>query len=92
MKEKFLKYLGKIGYKQTTPSGNPSTAYDYANRVDKIRIIENITWQDLSENIKKYLEIYDKGGLKENEGKKSHNAVINALKRFSEFSETIHSV
>lgn len=73
------------GYKEWTPSGNPSTVYDYVKRIDKICEGENISWPQLAKDISKYLELYEIGGIKGELGKKSHNAVINALRRFSEF-------
>lgn len=85
MKKQFEEYLINNGYKQTTPSGNPSTVYDYIKRIDKICEWEDITWQQLANNSQMYLMQYDIGGTKEDLGKKSHNAVINALRRFSEF-------
>ena len=36
MLEKFMKYLIQQGYSEYTPSGNPSTVYDYAKRIQKI--------------------------------------------------------
>lgn len=85
MKVKFEEYLIINGYKQRTPSGNPSTVYDYIKRIDKICEWENITWEQLADSIHIILTQYDIGGKKENLGKKSHNAVINALRRYSEF-------
>ena len=85
MKKQFEEYLISKGYKQTTPSGQPSTVYDYIKRIDKICEWENMTWVQLSNNVQKILSLYDVGGDKENYGKVSHNAVINALRRFSEF-------
>lgn len=85
MKKQFEEYLISKGYKQTTPSGNPSTVYDYIKRVDKICQWEDVSWQQLANDIDEILPQYDIGGKKEDLGKKSHNAVINALRRFSEF-------
>lgn len=85
MKKQFEEYLISKGYKQTTPSGNPSTVYDYVKRINNICKWENITWEELANNIQVYLPQYDIGGKKEDLGKKSHNAVINDLRRFSEF-------
>lgn len=85
MEEEFKKYLIENGYKEWTPSGNPSTVYDYTKRIDKICEWESISWEQLANDVQKYLEQYEIGGIKENLGKKSHNAVINALRRFSEF-------
>ena len=36
IKKQFERYLISKGYSQTTPSGNPSTVYDYIKRIDKI--------------------------------------------------------
>jgi len=85
MKEEFKKYLIENGYKEWTPSGNPSTVYDYIKRIDKICEWESIFWGELASGVKKYLEQYEVGGIKEDLGKRLHNAVINALRRFSEF-------
>lgn len=44
-----------------------------------------MTWGQLADNIQDVLPQYNMGGLKEELGNRSHKAVINALKRFSEF-------
>lgn len=85
MKKQFEKFLINQGYKQTTPSGNPSTVYDYIKRVEKVCEWENFTWFQLAENIDKIVRLYDVGGAKASRGNLSHRAVINALKRFREF-------
>ena len=85
MKKEFENYLILQGYSLTTPSGNPSTVYDYIKRIDKVCIWENCTWETLATNISNIVRVYDIGGLKENLGNLSHRAVINALKRFRDF-------
>lgn len=85
MKQQFKDYLIKQGYSVTTPTGNPSTVYDYAKRIDKVCEWENLTWSGLAQNINAIVAQYDMGGTKEDLGLKSKSAVINALKRFSEF-------
>jgi hypothetical protein len=85
MKEQFVEYLVKQGYSVHTPSGHPSTVYDYAKRIDKVCEWENTTWFGLAKNISSIVDLYDVGGSKEDLGRKSHSAVINAIKRFSEF-------
>ncbi|HZJ99217.1 MAG TPA: hypothetical protein VFC79_04395 [Tissierellaceae bacterium] len=84
MKEVFRKYLIKNGYKEWTPSGNPSTVYDYINRIDKICEWENISWEQLANDVQVYLEQYEPDGIKADLGRTSHSAVVNALRRFSE--------
>jgi hypothetical protein len=87
MLENFKIYLIKQGYSEITPSGNPSTVYDYTKRVDKICKREKITIKQLAENINAYVEKYDTYGSEEEFGKRSHNAFINALKRFEDFTK-----
>lgn len=85
MKERFRRFLIDAGYKETTPSGNPSTVYDYIKRIDKVCEWERESWETLAEHIEVVVVMYDVGGPKEELGKKSHSAVINALRRFQEF-------
>ncbi len=85
MKNKFELYLINQGYKQTTPSGRPSTVYDYIKRIDSVCIQENESWASLAQKIDFIVQAYDKGGCKEDLGQKSHRAVINSLKRYAEF-------
>lgn len=84
-KSSFRQYLINRGYSQVTPSGNPSTVYDYIKRIDKVCERERINWQSLSIQIKQVGPKYDIGGTEEAFGHKSHDAVINALRRFYEF-------
>ena len=82
----FEKYLIEQGYKVTTPSGNPSTVYDYIKRIDKIIEWENLySWDELATNISKYVKLYGIGGVKQAYGQKSHAAVINALLAFQRY-------
>jgi len=85
MQTQFEVYLTQRGYTVTTPSGNPSTVYAYTKTVSKVCEWENTTWEGLADNIARIVAIYDVGGEKEEYGRKSHNAVISALKRFQEF-------
>ncbi|WP_418894713.1 hypothetical protein [Limibacterium fermenti] len=89
MLDKFKKYLIEKGYKLTTPSGNPSTVYDYVNRVRQVCNRENISEETLAQNINLYVKKYDINGQEAEFGKQSHYSVINALKRFEEFTETL---
>jgi len=89
MLENFKAYLIEQGYSTITPSGNPSTVYDYMRRVEKIRERENITLKELSENISFYVEKYGPTGKESEFGKRSHNSFINGLKRFEDFLNTM---
>lgn len=80
----------KKGYSVTTPSGNPSTVYDYAKRINKVCKWENISLMVLADNIASIITLYDIGGAKEEYGLKSNSAVINALRRFQEFLAVHH--
>lgn len=91
MLDKFEKYLVKQGYSQFKPSGHPSTTYDYSkSRIPKICEREGISVEQLAGNIRHYVEKYGDGGSESKFGKKSHNAFINALRRFEEFVNSIH--
>ncbi len=89
LKEEFYTYLKEKGYKEYTPSGNKSTLYDYLGRIERICKDEGITWNELLKQINKFVQDYDKNGVKSELGEKSHRAVINALKRYQEFSRML---
>jgi hypothetical protein len=78
-------YLIEKGYSKLTPSGHPSTVYDYGKRVNTICEKEAISINYLSENIDFYVSKYDDFGSEAEFGNKSHRAYINALKRFRDF-------
>ena len=82
MLEKFKTYLIRRGYKEFTPTGKPSTAYDYTKRVNKICSREAITVEYLAENISFYIDKYGPTGNDSAFGKRSNNSFINALRRF----------
>jgi hypothetical protein len=90
MLDRFKEYLVEKDYKSTTPSGNPSTVYDYAKRVQRVCNRENISERKLAEDISLYVEKYDINGQEAEYGKRSHNAVISALKRYEEFTKTLN--
>ena len=83
--ENFKTYLIKQVYSERTPSGNPSTVYDYGKRVENILERERISILKLAENIDFYVRKYDIDGIEAEYGNKSHRAIINALKRFQDF-------
>lgn len=85
MLESFKRYLIEQGYSENTPSGNPSTVYDYGKRIEKICEREGISIKQLADNIGVYVKRYDTFGSEVEFGKRSHNAFISALKRFEEF-------
>lgn len=85
MIEKFKAYLIKQGYSELTPSGKPSTVYDYAKRILKICEREGVTINQLAENINHYVDKYGEFGVEYEFGKRSNNAFISALKRYEEF-------
>ncbi|MGN0997623.1 MAG: hypothetical protein ACI4PG_12005, partial [Candidatus Ventricola sp.] len=74
------------GYSEYTPSGNPSTVYDYILRVDHILRWEGLTWDSLPQRIRDVVRLYEPGGPKEAAGRKSHSAYINALRAFERFT------
>jgi len=90
MLDSFENYLIKKGYSQYTPSGHRSTTYDYAKvRIPKICKKEQISVEQLANNINYYVRKYDFGGSESAFGNKSHRAFINAIKRFEEFLDSL---
>lgn len=85
MLKKFELYLIGKGYSHTTPSGNPSTVYDYQKRLQHVCKWEGITLNELATKINEFVFDYDSTGEKSYLGDKSHRAVINALKQFQLF-------
>ena len=91
LKVEFEQYLIKKGYSVITPSGKPSTVYDYINRIDKVIAREHLySWDELAKNISKYVSQYDIGGIKQAYGQQSHAAVINALRAFQRFMNSVN--
>lgn len=87
---RFELYLESEGYSVVTPKGLPSTTYDYAHsRIPFVLREERISIHTLMNEIDLYVKMYDLRGLKSSIGNKSHRAVINALKRFQEFIQSI---
>lgn len=85
MLEDFKDYLIGQAYSEFTPSGKPSTVYDYMKRVEEICEREGVTTKQLSKNISLYVKKYGPTGNEAEFGKRSHNAYISALKKFEDF-------
>lgn len=85
MLENFKNYLVGQGYSEFTPSGKPSTVYDYMKRIEKICNRESITTKRLADNICFYVYKYGPTGNEAEFGRKSHNAFISALRKFEDF-------
>ena len=84
--EKFKDYLINKGYSSSKPSApTRSTVNDYCYWIARICRDEDISINELSININKYISMYDKGGPKEKVGNKSHSTLMNALRRFKEY-------
>lgn len=84
---KFKKFLIGKGYKQTTPSGNPSTVYDYLKRIHKISEAYNFNIYEIEDiaKLEKIKRELDKDGINQDLGNRSHRAVYNAMARYCEF-------
>ncbi|MBG9378533.1 hypothetical protein I5907_20020 [Panacibacter sp. DH6] len=85
MFERFQNYLIEQGYSLRTPLGKPSTVFDYSNRIQTICDRENVSINQLADNIAHFIQKYDAFGLEAEFGRRSHSAYINALRRFEEF-------
>ena len=66
-----------------TPSGKPSTVYDYMKRVDAVCAHEGVTWDHLAANAITYASKYEIGGVEEEFGNRSHNSVRAAMRHFA---------
>ena len=86
--DNFKNYLREKGYAEFTLSGNRSTVYDYAGRIEKVCKIERMSLEKLSDNIDRLCKEYDYNGSKENLGMISHRAVINALRAYRDFCKS----
>lgn len=87
MKKQFREFLVSEGYSERTPSGNKSTVDDYCLRVERILQWEGVSWNESKRKILILEQKYDVGGIKEDVGKKSHGAYINALRAYKRFCE-----
>jgi hypothetical protein len=76
-KDEFIKHLSDNGCK-------PSTAKDYAGRIEKIINNEGVTVQELSARIDQWIEEY-KTGIYASKNKTSHYAWSSALIKFKNF-------
>lgn len=86
LREQFYQYLVKKGFSDRTPTGNQSTTYDYPKRIERVCKEESLSWERLLTGIDEIVVKYDKGGVKEELGKQSKSAVINALKQYQLFA------
>lgn len=82
----FEEYLIAKGYSRTTPKGKPSTAYNYASRVNAILTSEHagVRATDIT-YIRGLVRLYDTGGAKADVGSRSNRANINALKQYLQY-------
>ena len=63
----------------------PNTSEDYKSRIERLCRKEKMTLEHLVKNITLIMPDYEKNGKKSNYGKRSHDTVINALRRFKTF-------
>lgn len=83
--DEFEIYLIKNGYSQYSPSGRPSTVYEYLNSLKNVCLRENISLNKLVNTIRETVRKYDFGGSEYEYGIKGNKTVINALKAFERF-------
>ena len=79
LKEDFKTYLAESGYE-------PTVAYAYPRAIGIVCAEEYVNWKTLLQNINKIIPLYDKDGAKEDIGNYQKKTVINALKRYRDFS------
>ena len=83
--EGYRLFLIEQGYKEFTPSHLPSTVPQYVKAITDILRIEDISVQQLANNINSIIHDYNIGGIKEALGKRGHNTWISALRKFSDY-------
>ncbi len=82
----FNMYLREKGCSEESKKGNPSTVYDYPNRIDRICKREGYSnWDDFGDHIFEIIKKYDENGCEAEYGKQSDGSNLNALKLFLEF-------
>lgn len=85
MLEKFRTFLIGQEYSEVTPSGKPSTVYDYEKRIKRICERENVSINEFANNIEYYVDQYGPDGKDADFGRKSHNAYISAIRKYAEY-------
>lgn len=89
MKLKFKSWLLTKGYSATTGGNKPSTVYDYLRGISYVCKMENITIENLADNIYQICPAYQKGGIHEVRGRQISRSVRASLVQFLNFvSET----
>lgn len=82
----YKQWLKKLGYKEFTPSGLPSTIYSYVCAIKKVMKREGIqNWSQLADQIGRLVFDYGEFGKHSEYGKQSNSTVINALERFKDY-------
>ena len=85
-KEKFINWLKIEHYKDWTMNGYKSTIFQYVYAIESVMKNEGIeSFSELTEHIQRLIREYSYFGPKKDFGEKSHNTVINGLKRFMDF-------
>lgn len=87
IKELFKIYLINAGLAVVTPSGLPSTVFDYMDKIEKVIYYERYRygWKEVVINIEQLVIDYDWGGRKQDFGKIKGSIVLPALKKFNQF-------
>lgn len=66
-----------------------NTVHSYCSWIIKICRKEKISLLELAKNINNFVLKHDIGGPEESYGNKGHRSVINALKKYSDFSNSL---
>lgn len=88
MYDSFYNFLVSKKYSEYTATGNKGTVYSYCRAIESVLKKEGITWETLTNRIDQTVKKYDRGGIYEEFGNKSHRTVINALKAFQLFCKS----
>ena len=91
IQKSFEEFLVDADYTEYTPKGAESTVYTYSKSVGEVAAKEGLSWAMLVDEIGKIVPKYDVGGAEEAFGAKSHSTVINALRCFEDFANSLSS-
>lgn len=79
IKKAYKTFLIKRGHTQ-------NVANSYASGITTVLKWEHLTWEELLQKITDIRQQYEPGNAKEDLGKHNHSTVLNALRRFNEFT------
>ena len=85
MQNTYTTWLQNQGYSLLTPSGRPSSIYDYLRGIKRVCREENIVLEEAAEHIDELSRLYRRGGQYESIGRKISGSVAASVAQFKKF-------